>query len=65
MEDNKRNELSDEALEAVDGGAAIMYNDETGKFDVFRGDGSRADSVDTRKEAEELMKRLTAYQVRK
>ncbi len=40
MEDRKINELKDEALDSVTGGAYWKYNEETGKYDVFLQDGT-------------------------
>lgn len=51
MEEKKTNELTDEALDAVTGGASWMYNEETGQYDVFNRNGECVASCSTRMEA--------------
>ena len=51
MEDKKRNELSDEALDAVTGGAFYRLNTETGKYDVISCDKKYIATYDTEADA--------------
>ena len=41
MEEKKTHELTDEALDAVTGGAYCRYNEATGQYDVSKGNGVR------------------------
>ena len=59
MEEKKLNELSDEALDAVTGGAGYKFNEETGQYDVFDEDGKRVASFSDIPAAEKLAKTLT------
>ena len=52
MEEKKFNELSDEALDAVTGGAYVKENPETGKYDVYSYDGEYIDSYDNKDDAD-------------
>ena len=45
MEDKKLNELNDEALDIVTGGASYQWNEKTGKFEVFDKDGKKIFSL--------------------
>ena len=51
MEDKKLNELTDEALDAVTGGAFYQYNEETKKYDVMSRTKEHIASCDTEGEA--------------
>ena len=68
MEDKKLNELNDEALDAVVGGAFVKYNEETGKYDVYRGNSGGINSFylsyDTEKAAKEAAIRLSKTEKR-
>ncbi len=59
MEEKKLNELSDEALDAVTGGAGYKFNEETGQYDVFDKDGKRVASFSDIPLAENMAKTLT------
>ncbi len=54
MEDRKLNELKDEALDAVTGGAYYKYNEETKQWDVFDKDGKKVSSVDDMTQARRM-----------
>ncbi len=45
MEDKKLNELNDEALDAVTGGASYQWNEETKEYDVFDMNGKKIFSI--------------------
>lgn len=51
MEEKKTHELTDEALDAVTGGAYCRYNEATGQYDVFKRSGEYVTSCRTETEA--------------
>lgn len=52
MIEKKINELSDEALDAVTGGAEVRENPETGMFDLYSASGEYVTSYDDKKSAD-------------
>ena len=51
MKEKRINELSDEALDEVTGGATYHYNEGTGKYDVISKNKKYVASYDTEEEA--------------
>ena len=45
MEEQKTCELTDEALDSASGGAYYEFNEETGKYDVYQGNGTKLISL--------------------
>ena len=60
MEDRKLNELNDETLDSVTGGAFAAKNWNTGKYDVFSAKKQYIASYDTEDEAKREAQRYTA-----
>ena len=59
MEDKKFNELTDEALDSVTGGAFYQYNEETKKYDVMSRTKEYIASCDTEGEARKMTMQYT------
>ena len=59
MEDKKLNELNDEALDAVTGGASYQWNEETKEYDIFDMNGKKIFSIAD----ERIAKRMVGTQL--
>ncbi len=66
MEEQKNNELTDESLDTVTGGAHYEWNEGTGKYDVYAADGKKIVSCSTQLEASKftLMMNTTERPIR-
>ncbi len=59
MEEKKLNELKDEALDAVTGGAYFEYNMQTKQWDVFDKDGKKVSTHISKVHAERAARSLS------
>ena len=59
MEEKRINELSDEALDTVTGGASYRWNEETGEYDVSDKNGKKVASCADEKKARAIAASLT------